>query len=97
VREGRAPTLSRRLLNFRAWHVQYCSTEDSGAAVAYGRLVSRDDALELLPATYRDALVLRDSGHSVHDIAGALEIDPSAIESLLAIGDEKLASLLAST
>lgn len=51
--------------------------------------------MQLLPPTYRDALELRDSGHSVQDIASALDIDVEAIESLLAIGDEKLAALLA--
>jgi DNA-directed RNA polymerase specialized sigma24 family protein len=57
--------------------------------------MSRDEAIELLPATYREALVLRDSGKTPDEIAAVLAIDLGAIESLLAIGDEKLAALLA--
>lgn len=48
-----------------------------------------------LPDVYRTALELRERGAAHADIASALDVDVSAIGALLAIGDEKLARLLA--
>ena len=50
--------------------------------------------MSALPEVYRIALELRDAGAAPGDIASRLDVDVSAIESLLAIGDEKLARLL---
>lgn len=52
--------------------------------------------MELLPPTYREALVLRDLGQTLTEIAATLEIDVAAIAALLAIGEDKLSALQAS-
>ena len=63
---------------------------------AYRPLVEPDAARAALPDVYRIALELRDGGVSQEDIAARLDVDLAAIDSLLAIGDENLARLLAS-
>lgn len=51
--------------------------------------------MDALPDVYRTALELRAEDIDLSEIAHRLDIDLVAIEALLAIGEEKLARLLA--
>jgi DNA-directed RNA polymerase specialized sigma24 family protein len=77
--------------------IQYWTTEDSRGVASYVRLVQHRDAMDRLPEVYRTALLLRDDGIDLRDIAARLDVDLVAIEALIAIGEEKLARLLAQT
>lgn len=57
--------------------------------------MDRPHAIAALPEVYRTAIELRERGADAHDIARALEIEVSAVEPLLEIGERKLARLLA--
>ena len=50
--------------------------------------------MSAMPEVYRIALELRDAGADKADIATRVDVDVAAVDSLLAIGDEKLARLL---
>jgi hypothetical protein len=57
--------------------------------------MDRAEALPLLPEAYARALILRERGASLADIAGDLDIVVEAVPSLLRLADAKLARLLA--
>lgn len=57
--------------------------------------MDRERALDRLPPVYARALRLADDGSSVAVIAADLGIDPAAVTSLLEIGAEKLAKVMA--
>jgi DNA-directed RNA polymerase specialized sigma24 family protein len=56
--------------------------------------VDRKRALDALPPPYGTALRLRDGGADRATVARAVEVPLDAIDSLLAIGERKLAALL---
>lgn len=58
--------------------------------------VDRSEAMSLLPAVYRKALLLRDGGMPYEVIAVALTIEPEGVPALLKLAEAKLANLLAS-
>ena len=96
MREQPGKVLSSALLNFSTrTHLGTALLRTAGATEAYRPHVERDAAMAALPDVYRTALELRERGAAHADIASALDVDVSAIGALLAIGDEKLARLLA--
>jgi DNA-directed RNA polymerase specialized sigma24 family protein len=56
--------------------------------------VTRDEALTLLPTLYSQALDLLEEGWEPDRIASELDIDASAIDTLLQLAEAKLARLL---
>ena len=58
--------------------------------------MDRTAALVLLPAPYGLALQMRDEGADPETIAAATRQPVDAVEALLAVGERKLTSLLAS-
>jgi DNA-directed RNA polymerase specialized sigma24 family protein len=51
-------------------------------------------ALERLPATYAEALRLREHGETDEAIAARLGIEPEAVEPLVRVAEAKLAALV---
>ena len=58
--------------------------------------VDRSEALSLLPAPYRQALLMRDRGLPYEAIAEALTIEPEGVPALIGLAEAKLANLLLS-
>ena len=57
--------------------------------------MDRPAAIAALPEVYRAAIALREQGSDAQEIARVLEIEVTAVEPLLEIGDKKLTRLLA--
>ena len=57
--------------------------------------MDRPAAIAALPEVYRVAMELREAGAPADEIAARLEIEVTAVEPLLEIGEKKLARLLA--
>lgn len=51
----------------------------------------------MLPAVYRQALLLRDGGMPYETIAEALTIEPEGVPALMRLAEAKLANLLVSS
>jgi len=58
--------------------------------------VDRSQAMSLLPAAYRQALLMRDLGLPYEAIAEALTIEPEGVPALIRLAEAKLSNLLVS-
>ncbi len=58
--------------------------------------VDRSEAMSLLPAAYRQALLMRERGLPYEAIAEALAIEPEGVPALVRLAEAKLANLLVS-
>jgi DNA-directed RNA polymerase specialized sigma24 family protein len=56
--------------------------------------VDRSEAISLLPAAYRQALLMRERGLPYEAIAEALTIEPEGVPALIRLAEAKLANLL---
>jgi DNA-directed RNA polymerase specialized sigma24 family protein len=69
----------------------------AGGARPYPAGMERAEAVARLPATYAAVIEMLDEGSSDAAIAARLEIDPAAVEPLVAIARAKLARLMITT